>query len=136
MTTTVPALSLTNTTSDKPRSGVAIPTPARQTIATGWGRKNIRLSRIPPWVTLHDVTMGVDKYSGNMISYSPRTGEAIVSFPVVTAADMLPQGSVVIGDHVCSADDKIAPLVENVVKTADDNNLMWNEPAETTVRLP
>lgn len=79
--------------------------------------------------------MGVDKYSGNMISYSPRTGEAIVSFAVVTAQDMLRQGSVVVGDYVCTADDKIAPLAENVVKPVSDEDLVWDEPAKPQVRL-
>lgn len=60
-------------------------------------------------MTANKLMIEADKFMGDVEEFNADTLEALVSFPAVTAGDML-MGGVVIGDQLCPCDQKVAPL--------------------------
>lgn len=119
--TAVPAISSSESIPQhkNERSQAATPSPAAiikpATKTQTWGKKQVHITGIPDSLDEHRLSLEVDKYVGDLIAFDVTTKEALVSFPVVTAGDMIEAGKVVIAGKVCTVDDNLDPLSNNVV---------------------
>lgn len=116
----MPALSSSASTpqrKDERSQAATPPAPATANMETkqGWGKRQVHLTGLPDSLDEHRLSIEVDKYMGDLVAFDYTTKEALVSFPAVTAGDMLASRKVVIANKACTVDDNTTPLRQNVV---------------------